>query len=88
MDFANVCEADFAFGPTVTGCRGDFDFTLLFEKTILSIVPSLAIIIALAVRLPQLRSKPAVIGGNWYRNLKLVSHAISLFNFIQTIDGN
>lgn len=74
MDFANICDADVGFGPTVTGCREDFDFTLLFEKTILSILPSSVIILILAVRLPQLRTATPAIGGLWYRNLKLVSY--------------
>ncbi|KAL5086662.1 hypothetical protein Trisim1_008747 [Trichoderma cf. simile WF8] len=34
-------SADNVFGPQVHGCREDFDFTLLFEQSILSILPSL-----------------------------------------------
>ncbi|EHK21751.1 uncharacterized protein TRIVIDRAFT_59905 [Trichoderma virens Gv29-8] len=38
-----VPSADNAFGPRVHGCREDFDFTLLFEQSILSILPSLLV---------------------------------------------
>lgn len=35
-----VCE-DNSFGPIINhGCRAAFDFTLLFEQTILYVVPS------------------------------------------------
>ncbi|KFA48354.1 hypothetical protein S40293_04500 [Stachybotrys chartarum IBT 40293] len=33
-------QADDAFGPQVVACRQGFDFTLLFEQTILSAIPS------------------------------------------------
>lgn len=38
----NTCnaKADEAFGPVVNGCRDSFDFTLLFEQSILSVLPS------------------------------------------------
>lgn len=35
-------HADDVFGPQVVGCRDSFDFTLLFEQSILSIGPSVA----------------------------------------------
>lgn len=36
-----VCDrADNAFGPKIHGCRDGKDFTLLFEQSILSLVPS------------------------------------------------
>ncbi|KAL1867848.1 hypothetical protein Daus18300_006123 [Diaporthe australafricana] len=34
------CRNDFTLGPLVSGCRGNFDFTLVFEYVILSAVPS------------------------------------------------
>jgi hypothetical protein len=40
-------RADDSFGPSIVGCRDDFDFTLLFEETILSILPlALALLFA------------------------------------------
>jgi ATP-binding cassette, subfamily C (CFTR/MRP), member 1 len=43
----SVCDpqADNVFGPRVVSCRGDFDFTLLFEQALLSMVPSAVVII-------------------------------------------
>lgn len=35
-------SADTHFGPRVSPCRRDFDFTLLFEQEILGLVPDLA----------------------------------------------
>ncbi|KAK7409425.1 hypothetical protein QQX98_008386 [Neonectria punicea] len=34
-----ACPNDKTFGPTVSGCRGEFDFTLQFQDIALSIVP-------------------------------------------------
>lgn len=49
---SNYCEAaDDVFGPRIHGCRDSFDFTLLFEQSILSMLPSL---ILLVVAVPQL----------------------------------
>lgn len=37
---SSLCaRLDDTFGPHAVNCRGNFDFTLLFEETILSIVP-------------------------------------------------
>lgn len=47
--------ADDVFGPIVSGCRGDFDFTLLFEQSILSSVPSSILILLVPLRLFHLR---------------------------------
>jgi ATP-binding cassette subfamily C (CFTR/MRP) protein 1 len=62
MEFS-TCANDETFGPSVQGCRGDFDFTLKFEKIILSILPS-AIFIALSVpRVIIIVRKPKIVGG-------------------------
>jgi hypothetical protein len=46
---------DNSFGPVVIpGCRGGFDFTLLFEQSYLSIVPSAVLTIAFPLRLQYL----------------------------------
>ena len=45
-------DADDAFGPIViSSCRQGFDFTLLFEQSILSIVPSVILLLLIPVRL-------------------------------------
>ncbi|KAK7745878.1 hypothetical protein SLS53_002596 [Cytospora paraplurivora] len=57
MDFSTVC-GDSSFGPGVKSadCRGGFDFTVLFEETILTILPAVCFILLApfrALRLPQ-----------------------------------
>ncbi|CAH0043540.1 unnamed protein product [Clonostachys solani] len=48
-------DADDTFGPVVSHCRGGFDFTLLFEQAILSILPSVLVLAASVYRLLGLR---------------------------------
>ena len=38
-------QSDDVFGPIVRGCRSNFDFTLLFEQSILSIGPAVLLLI-------------------------------------------
>ncbi|KAF1936055.1 hypothetical protein EJ02DRAFT_438797, partial [Clathrospora elynae] len=48
-------EDEDVFGPVVQGCLDNFDFTLLFEETILFVLPaSCLILLALAWRIPEL----------------------------------
>jgi hypothetical protein len=71
MDFTG-CLNDDAFGPSVLGCRGDFDFTLQFEKIFLSIIPS-SIFVALALtRTAILVRKPTIVKGTAFKYTKLV----------------
>lgn len=63
------------FGPAVhggDGCRDDFDFTLLFENTILSILPSLLALLFATGRLFFLRSKPKLLRARRFQLSKLV----------------
>ncbi|PWY69102.1 multidrug resistance protein MDR [Aspergillus heteromorphus CBS 117.55] len=53
MENIHSC-GDNLFGPQVKHCRGDFDFTLLFEECFLSIVPSALFLVALLFRYKQL----------------------------------
>ena len=39
-------DGDNSFGPVIAGCREEFDFTLLFEQTVLSTIPAVFAIIA------------------------------------------
>jgi ATP-binding cassette, subfamily C (CFTR/MRP), member 1 len=43
--------SDNQFGPAVSGCRRPLDFTLLFEETILSILPACILLLLAPVRL-------------------------------------
>ncbi|KFG82056.1 putative ABC multidrug transporter [Metarhizium anisopliae] len=47
----STCLGDNSIGPAVVGCRGDFDFTITFEETILSILPSACFIFLTTPRL-------------------------------------
>lgn len=71
------CVDDASFGPIVKGCRGDFDFTLKFEKIILSILPSL-IFTALSIpRIIHLARKRRTVDGTTFQCVKLVSFPLS-----------
>ncbi|KAK4202032.1 putative multidrug resistance-associated protein [Triangularia verruculosa] len=80
MEFTG-CIDDESFGPSVRGCRGDFDFTLKFEKIFFAIIPS---IIFIALSLPsiiQLYRKPYIVEGAILRYSKLL--AISIYSIFQ-----
>jgi ATP-binding cassette, subfamily C (CFTR/MRP), member 1 len=47
-------SADNAFGPQVEPCRREFDFTLLFEESILSIAPSVLFLVLTCIRVRSL----------------------------------
>jgi len=73
MDFTS-CPSDELFGPAVQGCRGDFDFTIKFEKIFFSLLPgSVFAAIALTRVLYLATSRPTIIGGAWLKYVKLVS---------------
>jgi ATP-binding cassette subfamily C (CFTR/MRP) protein 1 len=48
---------DNRFGPAVQNCHADFDFTYLFEQSILSLIPSTLLLLYLPYRLRQLCSE-------------------------------
>lgn len=72
MDFS-TCPDDVLFGPTVDhGCRGDFDFTIKFEKIFFSLIPA-AIFVALSLtRVLYLTRQPTVVAGTAFKYAKLV----------------
>lgn len=64
--------ADDTYSLPVTGCRDNFDFTLLFEATFLSIVPSSIFLLLAFARLRYLYHKPRRVGGKRFQRIKLV----------------
>lgn len=63
---STACSVDTedSFGPQVKSCLGGFDFTLLFEESILSIGPMALVLLLVPVRIVYLfRSKRKVYGG-------------------------
>lgn len=78
MSFSS-CISDASFGPAVRGCRGDFDFTLKFEKIFLSIIPTSVFLAISLPRLVYLTRRPTIIRGLVLRSIKSVR-----FEFFQT----
>lgn len=67
------CTNDNEFGPVVHACRGDFDFTMLFEETILSATPSTLLVFLAGARILYLRKRPRIVWARTFQLLKLVS---------------
>lgn len=57
-------------------CRGGFDFTLLFEETILTLLPIALISIVVPFRMWQLSQERRKVSESWLLPLKLVSQPI------------
>lgn len=76
MNGSSICpqHPDDVFGPVVAECARAFDFTLLFEESILSILPSAILILLAPVRLLALRKRPRIVGGSTLQLVKLVCH--------------
>lgn len=72
MDNIHVCGDD-EFGPRVVHCRGDFDFTLLFEECFFSIAPSALLLLVLPLRYKQLwKHRTVIVSQSWAYWAKLV----------------
>jgi ATP-binding cassette subfamily C (CFTR/MRP) protein 1 len=77
---STTCEPmnDDLFGPIIQGCRSNFDFTLLFEQTILSIPPAAILLVLAPPRLVKLiRSRKKTL-PNPIRSLKIVCTYMTL----------
>lgn len=73
----STCVNDNSLGPAVQGCRGDFDFTLRFQRTFFAILPA-AVFIALALpRIAWLAVKPRIVSGTLQQFTKLVGRPLS-----------
>ncbi|XXG95509.1 hypothetical protein Hte_001773 [Hypoxylon texense] len=62
---------DQSLGPSVRGCRGDFDFTVKFEQLFFSITPSAIFIIVSLWRTALLVRRPTIVGAPLLRLAKL-----------------
>ncbi|KAI0843264.1 P-loop containing nucleoside triphosphate hydrolase protein [Hypoxylon sp. FL0890] len=80
MDFLG-CLNDKAFGPTVQGCRGDFDFTIVFEKIFFTLIPTAVFIAFCLPRVVLLAHRPVIVGGGLLRSLKSI--AICVYGGLQ-----
>lgn len=69
----NVCfQSDSSFGPVVSGCRDDFDFTLAFELYFFLIAPAALFLLVAPTRIYLLFARDRCVDGLWLRNSKLV----------------
>jgi hypothetical protein len=71
-------EVENAFGPQVEQCHGNFDFTLLFEESILCIGPVLVASILALLRIWQLWRREERV----YRGMQCILKQVSLFCLI------
>ncbi|CZR37033.1 uncharacterized protein FPRO_02707 [Fusarium proliferatum ET1] len=75
----NLCtpSLDASFGPFVgPECRDGFDFTLVFEQSILVLSPAALLLILAPVRLFRLRNVPVKVSGHRLRTVKLALIAL------------
>lgn len=74
---ASCSRIDDSFGPHAGDCRGGFDFTLLFEEAILTILPLGLLLLVLPPRVWFLLRRPQkVAAGSYSAPIKLVSRAV------------
>lgn len=69
----SLCPDD-SLGPTVKlqSCRDGFDFTLLFEESIFTILPATLLLCALPLRFRSIYRRPDAVKGSQLRIIKLV----------------
>jgi hypothetical protein len=75
MSSSSSCVAvDDSFGPHAGDCRGGFDFTLLFEESVLAIPVTALLLLAAPCRIFYLLRKGSVkVDKSWWLYGKLVS---------------
>jgi hypothetical protein len=81
----SCARIDDSFGPHAKACRGGFDFTLLFEESILSIPPLAMLLVLAPLRILYLSKKQKKVVQSPLLPLKLVrrgSLSLSLFPFL------
>ena len=74
-DMPCSAKADDTFGPAVAQCRENFDFTLLFEQTILTIAPAALFLLCVPVRIIRLYRRSMKTQPSILHQLKLVNYA-------------
>jgi ATP-binding cassette subfamily C (CFTR/MRP) protein 1 len=75
---SSVTIDDNSFGPFIEfPGRVTFDFTLLFEETILSILPSALFLLLIPSRILRLWKTPRKVTGSYLQTVKIVSFQIS-----------
>ncbi|KAH8666519.1 putative ABC multidrug transporter [Xylariales sp. PMI_506] len=69
------CNGDDSIGPGVAGCRDSFDFTILFELLVFSIIPSAIFVLLSIWRTISLMKKPVIVDAPLFQVVKLGSIA-------------
>lgn len=72
MSSLSCASIDDSFGPYANDCRGGFDFTQLFEETILFIVPVAILLVVAPFRVWYLLKKATKVVSSPLLHLKLV----------------
>lgn len=67
-----ACNNDNTFGPSVSGCRDNFDFTALFEQVIFTLVPACVFIAASLASVVALLRRPVIVLAPRFLALKVV----------------
>jgi ATP-binding cassette subfamily C (CFTR/MRP) protein 1 len=62
------------FGPLVhSSCLGGYDFTLLFEQSVLTIIPAIIVCLLLGIRMCNLQGQPSKVQCSWLYVAKLTT---------------
>nr|QIW91876.1 TRT [Phialomyces arenicola] len=69
-------QVEDVFGPQVSGCYENFDFTLLFEESVLYLAPLLVTSFLVSLRLWQMRSKEKLVRWSVLWILKQLVHLV------------
>ncbi|KAK0703070.1 hypothetical protein B0T26DRAFT_744190 [Lasiosphaeria miniovina] len=74
-----ICLSDNSLGPTVQGCRDDFDFTIKFQKVFFAIIPASVFIALSLARLAYLVPRPRIVRGLSLHLAKILATLSVLF---------
>ncbi|KAI1880861.1 hypothetical protein JX265_001101 [Neoarthrinium moseri] len=77
----STCNNDDSIGPSVSGCRDEFDFTVVFELLFFTIVPSALFVGLSSWRVALLIKRPVVVDAPFLQLIKLC--AIMLYIGLQ-----
>jgi len=81
-----MCLEDFSFGPqTSLECRDGLDLTLVFEQSILSLLPASLMIFASIARYVVLRKSRQRVSGKSFYDTKLVSNG---FHHVEVVKSD
>ena len=72
-NYTGCAVIDRSFGPYAQNCRGGFDFTVLFEESILTLAPMGFVFLISPFRIVHLLKREKKVVPNALSTLKLVS---------------